>query len=179
MFGVFLKTTTGWGKFAPHKSKIISGTPKLFELPLPRPGTGKGITEMCQKIRIACKSDPTELPKSWFLVNNITEKFEKLLAWFGVFFSILNDLNCLEGSRGRQPGGRECQFGCEGHHRREKVLKGHRRRQPLKSTLTRSDDWPNNRTFKMVKLVANFQWCYWPKINFLVALPGQIYRLVV
>ena len=132
MFGVFLKTTTGWGKFAPHKSKIISGTPKLFELPLPRPGTGKGITEMCQKIRIACKSDPTELPKSWFLVNNITEKFVRLSAWFRAVFSIVNDLNGLEGGRGHQrhqPGSRECLFGCKGHQGREKVRKCHRGRQ--------------------------------------------------
>ena len=50
--------------------------------------------------------------------------------------------------------------------------------KPLKSTLTRSVDWPNFRTVKMVKLVANFQWCHWPKINFSVALLGQIYRLV-
>ena len=75
---------------------------------------------------IVCKSDPAELPKSWFLVNNISEKFAKLSAWFGAFFSILNDLNGLEGCRGHQPGKNERQFGCEGHHGCEKVSKGHR-----------------------------------------------------
>ena len=69
--------------------------------------------------RIACKSDPAELPKSRFSVNNITEKFAKLFDWFGAFFSILNDLNGLEGGPKRQPGSRKCQFGCEGHHKRE------------------------------------------------------------
>ena len=78
---------------------------------------------------IACKSDPTELPKSWFSFNNISEKFAKLSAWFGAFFSILNDLNGLEGGCGRQPGNHKRQFGCEGHHRREKVHEGHRGRQ--------------------------------------------------
>ena len=39
---------------------------------------------------IACKSDPTRLPKSWFLANNITEKLQKLSAWVGaIFFSKL------------------------------------------------------------------------------------------
>jgi len=42
---------------------------------------------------------------------------------------MLKDLNSLEGSGGRQPGSRERQFGCEGHHRREKVSKGHCGRQ--------------------------------------------------
>ena len=50
------------------------------------------------------------------------------LIW-GVFFSILNDPNGLEGGLGRQPGGRERLFGCEGYQEREKVRKGHRRRQ--------------------------------------------------
>ena len=72
---------------------------------------------------IVCKSDPAELPKSWFLVNNISEKFVKLSAWFGVFFSILND---LESGHGSQLGDWESQFGCEGHHRHNKVRKGHR-----------------------------------------------------
>ena len=30
--------------------------------------------------------------------------------------------------------------------------------KPLKSTLTKSVDWPNFWTIKMVQLVANFQW---------------------
>ena len=30
--------------------------------------------------------------------------------------------------------------------------------KPLKSTLTKSVDWPNFRTIKMVQLFANFQW---------------------
>ena len=35
---------------------------------------------------IACKSDPAMLPKSWFSVDNITEKLPKLSAWVGAFF---------------------------------------------------------------------------------------------
>ena len=100
-----------------------------------------------------------------------------MLAWFGAFFSILNDLNGLEGGRGRQPGGRgrqtggrERQFGCEGHHRCEKV-------KTLKSTLTRNVDWPNFRTVKMVQLFTNFQWAELPKSWLSVARPEQIYRL--
>ena len=125
---------------------------------------------------LACKFDLAEQPKSWFLVNDITEKFEKLSAWLAAFFIILNDLYGLEGGRGCQPGSCKHQFGSESHHRREKVHEGHIK--PLKSTLTTwIVDCPNFRTIKIVKMVLILKWSYWPKINFLVALPGQIYRL--
>ena len=48
---------------------------------------------------------------------------------FGHFFSILSELKGLQGNRRHQPGSREYQFGFEGHHRHEKVHKGHRGRQ--------------------------------------------------
>ena len=49
-----------------------------------------------------------------------------------------------------------------------------------KSTVTscRSVDSPNFQTNKMVKPVANFRWTSLPKINFSVALPGQIYSKI-
>ena len=34
--------------------------------------------------------------------------------------------------------------------------------------------WPNFWTFKRLKTVAIFRWCYWPKMNLLVALLRQI-----
>ena len=38
---------------------------------------------------IAWKSDPVELPKNWFSLNDITKKFAKLLAWFGAYLMTL------------------------------------------------------------------------------------------
>ena len=99
---------------------------------------------------IAYKSDAAELPKIGFSINNITVKFAKLSAWFGAFFGILNDLNGLEGSQGCQPGHWERQFGCEGHHGREKSVKATADIKPFKSTLTRNVNWPNFCYVKML-----------------------------
>ena len=96
--------------------------------------------------------------------------FSKLKVFFWLFiFKIVNRTRPFVWKRPRRPAW---------------TLKSPRR--PLrmsnhwKLTLTScgSVDWSNFWTIKMVKLVAIFRWCYWPKINFSVALLGQIYGLI-
>ena len=132
--------------------------------------------ENTQLSLIACKSDPAELLKKWFSVNNITEKFANCRLDLGYFLAYLMTLMALKAAADVNQAAANVNLGVKAITDVKKSKKATGDVKPLKSTLTRSVDWPNFRTVKMVKLVVNFQGCHWPKINFSVALLGQIYR---
>ena len=50
------------------------------------PNMNENFLNILLGILIACKSDLAKLPKSWFLDNNITEKFAKLSAYFDLIW---------------------------------------------------------------------------------------------
>ena len=58
----------------PQKKRCSKPKPNLIFFSLDWP-----VTE--NQILIACKSDPARLPKSWFSVNNITEKLRPVLPF--------------------------------------------------------------------------------------------------
>ena len=125
---------------------------------------------------IACKSDPAELPKSWLHHWKICEVVSLILD---VFLAYLVNLKAFKVAADINQAAANINLGLKAITDMKKFSKATADVKPLKSTLTRSLGRPNFRTIKMVKLVANFQWCHRPKINFRVAPPGQIYRLLL
>ena len=100
---------------------------------------------------IACISDPAELPKSWFSVALFTENSRSCRLDLGRFLAYLMNLMALKAATNVN----------------QVALN-------INLCVKAITD-----VKKSAKATANFQWCHSPKINFSVALPGQIYRLLI
>ena len=106
-----------------------------------------------KKSLIACKSDTAQLPKSWFLVNNLTKNCEVVnLTWgvFNILFFWLFVFKIVNPSRPRRWKWQwRPLWTCKSPQRLTQTS------NHWKSTLTscRSVDWPK---FWIIKMVKNF-----------------------
>ena len=126
---------------------------------------------------LACKSDPAKLPKCWFSVKIFTEKSRSCQFGLGRFLGIF-----LMVWRLRWPSPIFHVYdGLHGlFHIRSQV------QLTIMNTNRQKIHWqaigvwvdPNFNPKKIVKLIMNFRWTSLLKINFSVAMPGQIYRLL-
>ena len=129
----------------------------------------------CKLILIACKSDLAELPKIYFSVALLTENLRSCRLDLGRFLAYLMTLMALKAAADINQAAANVNLGVKAITNVKKSAKATADIKPL----TRSVDWPNFQTIKMVKLVAIFEWAELPKSLFSVARPGQIYRLLV
>ena len=151
-----------WNGRCPNENVLLSvaylGTFSSYKM-IDAPDFGYSLRLFYVEILTACKSDSAKLPKINFSVALLTENSQSCRLDLGRFLAYLN--------------GREHKLGVKAITDVKKSAKATADVKPL----IRSVDWPNFRTVKIVKLVANFQWAELPKSWFSVALPGQIYRL--